>query len=164
MTTSFWLPSQSFVNSSMYQNNLRILFKLLILISYIPHIPFCLILLKQPERKHWAGSLQQRNFSPSLDANLTKFSPSVFSPGATCGQVELPKLPSFFSFFFPPQVISWDKELLVLFYSQGNISLDVKPSQQGLFASWGLPAYKGRQGEPRAVVRGLRRIWGWQGP
>lgn len=129
MTTSFWLPSQSFVNSSMYQNNLRILFKLLILISYIPHIPSCLVLLKQPASKHWAGSLQQGNFSLCLDANLTKLSPLSFILTWSHVWVAWITLVTFFIFF--PSLCHKTRN----FWCYFSPSLGVKPSQHGWFAS-----------------------------
>jgi len=50
-TTGFWLPSQILLKKFCVLKNLRIFFKLLILISYIPHTPLCLVLLKQPVKQ-----------------------------------------------------------------------------------------------------------------
>lgn len=62
-----------------------------------------------------------------------------------------------FGVFF--QVISWARELLVLFYSQGNISLGVKPRQQGCFASWGLPG----KVSPGLLLEASLGVWGGYG-
>lgn len=123
-TTRFWLPSQSFVKSSMYQKSLGILVKLLILVTFLM-FPFALSFLKQPVKQTAGWLLAAEEFLPmpvGSPANLPKtvLHPSHRAPRvASCPPHRLGFLSSLL-FFFQCQVTSRDKELLVIFSSQGE--------------------------------------------